>query len=310
MTKKVAVLMGGCSAERGVSLSSGKNVLKALADAGYNAFSLDLSHDLRPFVETLVKERPDVVFNALHGQYGEDGCVQGVLDLMQIPYTHSGRMASALAMNKIMAKKLYRMAGLPVAVDKIVTKEDILSGNVLPHPFVLKPVCNGSSVGVYIFRDNDGKKPFEGEKYPYADDEEIMAEEYIEGRELTVAVMSGKALGVLEIIPHEKFYNYRAKYSEGGAQHVIPANLPPEDYTKVIRIAEEADKVLGCRGISRSDIRYDDTQPGRKPRFAILETNTQPGMTSLSLVPEIARYAGFSYKDLVVWMVENARCGE
>ena len=199
MTKKVAVLMGGCSSERGVSLSSGKNVLKALEEAGYDAFSLDLSHDLTAFVETLKKEKPDVVFNALHGQYGEDGCVQGVLDIMQIPYTHSGRLASALAMNKIMAKKLYRMAGLPVAVDRIVSKEDILAGNVLPHPFVLKPVSNGSSVGVYIFRENNGRKPFEGEKYPYADDDEIMAEEYVEGRELTVAVMNGKALGVLEI---------------------------------------------------------------------------------------------------------------
>lgn len=310
MTKKVAVLTGGCSAERGVSLSSGKNVLKALNEAGYKAFPLDLSHDLEPFVATLKKEKPDVVFNALHGQYGEDGCVQGVLDLLQIPYTHSGRMASALAMNKIMAKKLYRMAGLPVAVDRIVTKEDILAGNVLPRPFVLKPVCNGSSVGVYIFKDDDGKKPFEGEKYPYADEDEIMAEEYIEGRELTVAVMNGKALGVLEILPAEKFYNYKAKYSEGGAKHVIPANLPKEDYEKALYIAEEAHKILGCRGISRSDIRYDDTRPGQKPRFAVLETNTQPGMTSLSLVPEIAQYAGFSYKDIVVWMVENAKWGE
>lgn len=310
MTKKVAVLMGGCSSERGVSLSSGKNVLKALEEAGYDAFSLDLSHDLTAFVETLKKEKPDVVFNALHGQYGEDGCVQGVLDVMQIPYTHSGRLASALAMNKIMAKKLYRMAGLPVAVDRIVSKEDILAGNVLPHPFVLKPVSNGSSVGVYIFRENNGRKPFEGEKYPYADDDEIMAEEYVEGRELTVAVMNGKALGVLEILPTEKFYNYKAKYSEGGAKHVIPANLPKEDYEKALYIAEEAHKVLGCRGISRSDIRYDDTRPGQKPRFAILETNTQPGMTSLSLVPEIAQHAGFSYKDIVVWMVENAKWGE
>lgn len=309
MTKKVAVLTGGCSAERGVSLSSGRNVLQALKEAGYEAFPLDLSHDLIPFVETLKTERPDVVFNALHGRYGEDGCVQGVLDLMQIPYTHSGRMASALAMDKIMSKKLFRMAGLPVAVDRIVSKEDILTGNVLPHPYVLKPVRNGSSVGVFICRD-ENRKPFEGERYPYADDEEIMAEEYIDGRELTVAVMNGKALGVLEIIPNEKFYNYKAKYSEGGARHVIPANLPEEDYQKALYIAEEAHKILGCRGISRTDMRYDDTHPNEKPRFAVLETNTQPGMTSLSLVPEIAQHAGFSYKDIVVWMVENAQWGE
>lgn len=310
MTKKIAVLMGGCSPERGVSLSSGKNVIKALKETGYDVFSLDLSHDLKPFVEALDREKPDVVFNALHGQFGEDGCVQGVLDLMQIPYTHSGRMASALAMNKIMAKKLFKMAGLPVAQDKVVTKEDILSGNVLPHPYVLKPVCNGSSVGVYIFHDNTGKKPFEGEKYPYEDDEEIMAEEYIEGRELTVAVMDGKALGVLEIIPHERFYNYKAKYSEGGSQHIVPADLPEEDYKEAMRIALEAHNVLGCRGISRSDLRYDDTVPGQKARMVILETNTQPGMTSLSLVPEIAQNFGYSYQEIVVWMVENARCGE
>lgn len=310
MTKKVAVLMGGCSSERKVSLSSGRNVLQALKEAGYDAFQLDISHDLKPFIAALEKEKPDVVFNALHGQYGEDGCVQGILDLMMIPYTHSGRMASAIAMNKVMAKKIYRMAGLPLAEERIVTKEQILQEDVLPRPFVLKPICNGSSVGVHIFHENDPKKPFEGEEYPYPDDEKILAEEFIPGRELTVAVMDNKPLGVLEIIPNSEFYNYRAKYSEGGSKHVVPANLPAEDYAEAMRIAVEAHNLLECRGISRSDIRYDDTVPGRKPRFALLETNTQPGMTSLSLVPEIARYAGYSYQDIVVWMVENAACGD
>ena len=191
-----------------------------------------------------------------------------------------------------------------------MTKEQILAGDVLPYPFVLKPICNGSSVGVFIFDKDNGKKPFENEQYPYSDDEKIMAEEYIPGRELTVAVMDGKPLGVLEIIPAKGFYNYHAKYSEGGSKHVIPANLPAEDYAQAMRIAAEAHTLLGCRGISRSDMRYDDTRPGEKPRFALLETNTQPGMTSLSLVPEIARYAGYSYQDIVVWMVENARCGD
>lgn len=310
MTKKVAVLMGGPSPEHKVSLSSGKNVFAALTEAGYDVFQMDLTHDLKPFIATLEKEKPDVVFNALHGQYGEDGCVQGVLDLLQIPYTHSGRMASALAMNKVMAKKIFRMAGLPLAEERVVTKRHIMEGDVMDMPYVLKPICNGSSVGVYIIDGKDGKKPFEGEKYPYADDDEILAEEFIPGRELTVAVMDDKPLGVLEIIPNSEFYNYKAKYTEGGSNHVVPAELPANDYAEAMRIAAEAHKLLGCRGITRSDIRYDDTVPGQKPRFALLETNTQPGMTSLSLVPEIAGYAGYSYKDIVVWMVENARCGD
>lgn len=302
--------MGGRSSEREVSLSSGKNVLEALIQAGYNAFPLDISNDLKPFVLTLDSEKPDVVFNALHGRYGEDGCIQGVLDLMGIPYTHSGRTASALAMNKVMAKRVFKMAGLPLANERIVTKEQILAGDVLPYPFVLKPISDGSSVGVRIFYENDGKKPFEDEAYPYSDDEEILAEEYIPGRELTVAVMDKKPLGVLEIIPSKGFYNYHAKYSDGGAEHVVPAALPAEAYAEAMRIAAEAHASLGCRGISRSDLRYDDTRPGEKPRFALLETNTQPGMTPLSLVPEIARYAGYSYQDIVAWMVENARCGD
>ena len=270
MTKKVAVLMGGCSSERKVSLSSGRNVLEALIHAGYDAFPLDISRDLKPFLMTLESEKPDVVFNALHGQYGEDGCVQGILDLLGIPYTHSGRTASALAMNKSIAKNIFKMAGLPLAEDRIVTKEQILAGDVMPYPFVLKPISNGSSVGVFIFDKNNGKKPFEDEEYPYPDNEKILAEEYIPGRELTVAVMDNKPLGVLEIIPTIDFYNYKAKYSEGGAQHVIPANLPPEDYAEAMRIAATAHSLLGCRGISRSDIRYDDTRKGGKTSFCFI----------------------------------------
>ena len=310
MVKKVAVMMGGCSPERKVSLSSGRNVVKALTEAGYEVFSMDLSHDLRPFVETLSKEKPDVVFNALHGQFGEDGCVQGVLDLLQIPYTHSGRMASALAMDKMMSKHLFRMEGLPLAKDKIVTKEELLKGHPMSGPYVLKPIANGSSVGVNIFETVEGNAPFEGRKYPYRDHERLMAEEFIKGRELTVAVMDGRALGVLEIIPHDKFYTYKAKYSEGGSTHIVPADMPKKDYDEAIRISEKAHQCLGCRGVSRVDMRYDDTDKTKKPRFAILEVNTQPGMTSLSLVPEIAQHAGYSYKDLVSWLVENARCGD
>lgn len=308
MTKKIAVLMGGFSSEREVSLSSGGNVLQVLKEAGYDAFGIDVSRDLKALIAMLEEQKPDVVFNALHGKFGEDGCIQGILDILEIPYTHSGRMASALAMNKVMAKKFYRMAGLPVANERVVSKEQILAGNILPYPFILKPICDGSSVGVFIFDKDSGKKPFEGEKYPYADDEMILAEEYIPGREMTVAVMDGKPLGILEIIPAKGFYNYQNKYSQGGAKHVVPTDLPAEARNEIMRIAAEAHKVLGCRGISRSDIRYDDTRKGEKPRCVILETNTQPGMTSLSLVPDIARNAGYSYRDIVVWMVENAGC--
>lgn len=308
MAKKVTVLMGGLSSEREVSLASGANVAEALRQAGYDVSELDLTRDLRPFVDALTAQKPDVVFNALHGKYGEDGCVQGILDIMGIPYTHSGRAASALAMNKVLAKKMYRAANLPVAAERVLTKAQILAGDVPPYPFVLKPICDGSSVGVFIFDRDNGKKPFKGETYPYADDEEILAEEYVAGREMTVAVMDGKALGMLEILPAKDFYDYTAKYSNGGARHVVPSDIPAADRDEMLRIAEEAHKALGCRGISRSDIRYDDT--GDKPRFALLETNTQPGMTSLSLVPEIAGHAGYSYRDIVVWMVERAECGD
>ena len=306
MTKKVAVLMGGCSSEREVSLASGENVLQALTEAGYQTFGIDVSRDLRPLINELEEKKPDVVFNALHGKYGEDGCIQGILDIIGIPYTHSGRIASALAMDKVLAKKMYRTAGLPVADERVVTKEQILAGDVMPYPFVLKPICDGSSVGVFIFDGSSNKKPFEGEEYPYADDEKILAEEYIPGRELTVAVMDGKALGILEIIPTTDFYNYHNKYSQGGARHVVPTDIPEKDCAEIMRIAAEAHKVLGCKGISRSDIRYDNTRKGEPSRIVILETNTQPGMTSLSLVPDIARNAGYSYRDIVVWMVENA----
>lgn len=306
--KKVAVLAGGCSAEREVSLSSGAGVLKALKDAGYDAFQVDIGHDVAPFIDTMRKEKPDVVFNALHGMYGEDGCVQGLLDLMQIPYTHSGRLASALAMDKVRAKEMFKSAGLDVPKGRRITKKEILNGELTDGAFVLKPVENGSSVGVHIFKDGATGNPFKNKVFPYGDDESLMIEEYIAGREMTVAVMDGKALGMLEILPAKDFYDYTAKYSNGGARHVVPTDIPAADRDEMLRIAAEAHKALGCRGISRSDIRYDDT--GAKPRFALLETNTQPGMTSLSLVPEIAGHAGYSYRDIVVWMVEHAECGD
>ncbi|MCQ2965354.1 MAG: D-alanine--D-alanine ligase [Alphaproteobacteria bacterium] len=306
--KKVAVLMGGMSSEREVSLLSGKNVVEALKKAGYNAFCIELTENIEKLIVLLNKEKPDVVFNALHGKYGEDGCIQGLLDLMKIPYTHSGRLASALAMNKVTAKQVYRSANIPVAKEKIVSKREILSDNVLPKPYVLKPISDGSSVGVYIIKEEDSKKPFEMGKYPYNENDKILAEEYIPGRELTVAVLNGKALGVLEIVPNLKFYDYTAKYTNGGAEHICPAQIDQNDYNKIMEYAEKAHNALGCRGVSRSDFRYDDSN--KQHRIVILETNTQPGMTSLSLVPDIARYAGYSYEELVSALVEQATWGD
>lgn len=306
--KKVAVLMGGMSSEREVSLLSGKNVIEALKKAGYASFGIDLTEDIEKLIKILNEEKPDVIFNALHGKFGEDGCIQGLFDLMRIPYTHSGRLASALAMNKITAKQVYRSANIPVAKEKIVSKNEILNDCVLQKPYVLKPISDGSSVGVYIIREDSHKKPFENEKYPYGEKEKILAEEYIPGRELTVAVLNGKALGVLEIVPNLKFYDYTAKYTTGGAKHICPAQIDKTDYDKIMNYAEKAHNSLGCRGVSRSDFRYDDTK--KEHRIVILETNTQPGMTSLSLVPDIARYAGYSYEELVSTLVEQATWGD
>ena len=308
MAKKVGVLMGGMSSEREVSLNSGANVADALKQAGYDVFTIDVTADIPAFIKTIEREKPDVLFNALHGKYGEDGCIQGLLDLMKIPYTHSGRLASALAMNKDAARKIYQLAGIPVAKGRVVGKADILAGDVLPRPYVLKPISDGSSVGVFIF-DTDTPL-FTAETYPYPADAPILAEEYIPGREMTVAVLDGKPLGVLEIVPNEDFYDYHAKYTNGGASHIVPAPMPVADYETMMALAAKAHDALGCRGVSRSDFRYDDTDKTKPARIVILETNTQPGMTSLSLVPDIARYAGYTYPELVSLMTENARCGD
>lgn len=308
MAKKVGVLMGGMSSEREVSLNSGANVADALKQAGYDVFTIDVTADIPAFIKTIEREKPDVLFNALHGKYGEDGCIQGLLDLMKIPYTHSGRLASALAMNKDAARKIYQLAGIPVAKGRVVGKADILAGDVLPRPYVLKPISDGSSVGVFIF-DTDTPL-FTAETYPYPADASILAEEYIPGREMTVAVLDGKPLGVLEIVPNEDFYDYHAKYTNGGASHIVPAPMPAADYKTMMALAAKAHDALGCRGVSRSDFRYDDTDKTKPARIVILETNTQPGMTSLSLVPDIARYAGYTYPELVSLMTENARCGD
>jgi D-alanine-D-alanine ligase len=302
----VAVLMGGLSAEREVSLNSGKACADALERAGYRVTRIDAGRDL---AEQLPRARPDVCFNALHGRWGEDGCVQGLLELLEIPYTHSGVLASALAMHKERAKAMLRAAGVPVADGKVVDRAEAAKAHVLPRPYVLKPVAEGSSVGVFIVRADHEHPPQQLNDAGWAFGDELLAERFIPGRELTCAVMGDQALGVIEIVPADTlgFYNYEAKYAEGGSRHVLPAPLLPDVYQLVQKLALGAHKALGCRGVSRADFRYDDTTGG-SGEVVCLEVNTQPGMTATSLVPELAAHAGISFEKLVSWMVEEASC--
>jgi D-alanine-D-alanine ligase len=304
MKSDVALLMGGWSPEREVSLSSGRECAKALRDRGYHVRAIDVGRDLRELLRAL-EPRPDVVFNALHGKGGEDGTVQGVLDLLRIPYTHSGKLASALAMHKPTAKTLFRAAGLPVADGLVVRHAELTERPPLPAPFVIKPVDQGSTVGVRIVRAGDNAWREELRGWIYGD--EILVEPYIPGRELTVAVMGERALGVCEIIPRSSsFYDYEAKYAPGGSDHLTPAPIPTTDYEYALEVALRAHRALGCRGISRADLRYDDT--AGDPRLYLLEINTQPGMTPTSLVPDIARHVRIGFDELVAWLVENAEC--
>lgn len=304
MAKSVAVLMGGWSSERDVSLVSGAAVAEALSQAGYETETIDVVRDVEGLTRRLTP-RPDVVFNALHGRYGEDGCVQGLLEILAIPYTHSGVLASALAMDKPMAKKLFADAGIRCADHVVADRDQILSGGVMEPPYVIKPLNEGSSVGVQIILDVEAVAAARREEWPFRSI--VMVERYIAGRELTVAVIGDRALGVTEIQPAGGFYDYDAKYTDGRAQHLVPAPLPPAIYEETQRFAVMAHEALGCRGVSRADLRYDDTQsdPGL---VYLLEINTQPGMTPLSLVPELAQHAEIDFTQLVSWMVENASC--
>jgi D-alanine-D-alanine ligase len=304
MKRNVALLMGGWSAEREVSLSSGKECAAALKEAGYNVHAIDVTRDLKALAAALMKPRPDVVFNALHGRGGEDGTVQGVLEILQIPYTHSGVLASAVAMNKPMAKAVFAKAGLPVAEGVVVTRQQLIHRDPMPAPFVVKPTNEGSSVGVRIVRPNENSWREDVLEWKFA---EALVERFIPGREITVAVMDDRALGALEIRTRGTFYDYTAKYAEGGSEHLMPAPIHPEAYDEALDIALRAHRALGCRGVSRADLRYDDVA-GEPGRLYLLEVNTQPGMTPTSLVPDIARHVGISFKDLVAWMVENAAC--
>jgi D-alanine-D-alanine ligase len=306
VSERIAVLMGGFSAEREVSLASGAAVAAALEVAGYAVATIDVRRDLMTLIGGLEAVAPKVVFNALHGRFGEDGRIQGVLDIMKLPYTHSGVLASALAMDKPAAKRVFAAVGIPVAEGRVVPRLEILKGDVLARPYVLKPLNEGSSVGVRIVRQGDNSDPFGEEDWPFG--EQVLAESFIPGREITVAVMGDRALGATEITSDRGFYDYTAKYAPGGSRHLVPAPLPADAYQEALALALKAHQALGCRGVSRADLRYDDTEPGRPGRLVMLEVNTQPGMTPTSLVPELAAHAGLSFGQLVTWMVENAEC--
>ncbi|WP_188076298.1 MULTISPECIES: D-alanine--D-alanine ligase [Aurantimonas] len=305
MGKHVAVLMGGFSSERPVSLASGKACAAALETAGYTVTTVDVDRNV---AETLARLRPDVAFNALHGPFGEDGTIQGILEYLEIPYTHSGVLASALAMHKERAKIVAKAAGVPVAEAKLRHRLDAAESHVLPPPYVIKPVAEGSSFGVLIVREDQPHPPQQlyGDDWPYGDI--VMIERFIAGRELTCAVMGDVALEVCEIVTEgHAFYDYDSKYVPGGSSHIVPADLPKDVARKIQGWSLAAHAALGCRGVSRSDFRYDD-RFGPGGEVVWLEVNTQPGMTETSLVPDIAAASGHSFPELLSWMVEDASC--
>lgn len=300
---KIAVLLGGRSAEREVSLVSGRACAEALRAEGFDAVEIDAKNDV---ARDLAEASPGAVFNALHGRWGEDGCVQGLLELLRIPYTHSGVLASALAMHKEHAKDVFRAAGLPVATSIVVERREASLRHAMEPPYVVKPVNEGSSVGVFIIRKGDNRPPGELGSESWSLGEMVMVEEFVPGRELTVAVMGERALGVTEIVPRTAFYDYEAKYAPGGSDHVLPARIPERFAEEAKDIAIRAHKALGCRGVSRADFRFDDT--ANQKRLILLEVNTQPGMTPTSLVPEQARHIGMDFRALVRWIAEDASC--
>ena len=303
--RRVAVLYGGISAEREVSLSSGREVIAALRRAGFAVQPIEVGPDLGAVIAAL-EPRPDAVFNALHGRYGEDGVVQGVLDWLGIPYTHSGVRASALAMDKQAAKAVFAAAGLPVAEGRVVGVDELEAGDPLPLPYVVKPLDEGSSVGVEILRGGDNRRAAVARGWRFG--RTAMVEEYVPGRELTVGVLGDRALTVTEIDAAAGFYDYDAKYAPGGSRHRVPAAVHPDAFEGAMQVALAAHRALGCRGATRADLRYDDTA-GEPGRLVLLEVNTQPGMTRTSLVPEQAAHCGIAFPDLCAWMVEQARHG-
>ncbi|ARO14941.1 D-alanine--D-alanine ligase [Ketogulonicigenium robustum] len=290
--------MGGFSAEREVSLSSGRECALALVEAGYDVVEVDAGRDL---AGQLAAVKPDVVFNSLHGRWGEDGCVQGILEWLRIPYTHSGVLASALAMDKQRSKEAYRAAGLPVVASLLAPKADVCDRHLMDAPYVVKPSNEGSSVGVYIVQQGANSPPQLSAEMP----DVVMVEAYVPGRELTTAVLGERALTVTDIVT-DGWYDYNAKYSVGGSRHEIPANIPRDIYDACLDYALRAHKALGCRGLSRTDFRWDESRG--VDGLILLETNTQPGMTPTSLAPEQAAWAGMDFPALCRWLVEDASC--
>ena len=302
MSKHVAVLMGGWSAEREVSLRSGKACAEALFRLGYRVTRIDVGRDIAAVLTTV---KPDVALNVLHGRPGEDGTLQGLLEIAGIPYTHSGVMASAVAMQKDVAKTLFRAAGVPVPEGLIASRFEAARRHLLPPPYVIKPIAEGSSVGVFIVPADHPHPPQELNRQDWSYGDRVIVEKYIAGKELTCAIMGEEALGVIEVVPAAGFYDYEAKYSPGGSKHLLPAPLSPFVYQQARRLALLAHKALGCRGVSRADFRHDEGIEGTGG-LVCLEVNTQPGMTETSLVPELAAHAGIPFDELVRWMVEDA----
>lgn len=299
---KVAVLYGGTSSERPVSLVSGEAAISALREKGHDVTPVDVGSDIAVTIQALKAAAPDVVFNALHGPKGEDGAIQGVLEWLNLPYTHSSIRASAVAMDKGATRILLAAAGLPVAEGRVVTVAELAEADPLPVPYVIKPVAEGSSVGVEIIRAGDNRRAEIARTWRFG--KEALAESFIPGRELTAGVMGDRALAVTDILPAETaaFYDFEAKYKAGGSRHVVPADLPADVTERALDYALRAHQTLGCAGASRTDFRYDD----ETDTLIILEVNTQPGMTPTSLLPEQAAYCGISYPDLCDWMVQEA----
>ncbi len=302
MSKHVAVLMGGWSAEREISLRSGKACADAAEKSGYRVSRVDVNRDIAATLRAL---KPDIALNVLHGRPGEDGTLQGMLEILAIPYSHSGVLASAAAMQKDIAKTVLKAAGVPVPGGLVATRSAAARRHLLPPPYVIKPLAEGSSVGVFVVREDHKHPPQELTRPDWAFGENVLVEPFIPGKELTCAVIGDKVLGVIEIVPATKFYDYEAKYAPGGSKHLLPAPVAPLVYDECRRLALAAHRALGCRGVTRTDFRYDDKLEGATG-LACLEVNTQPGMTETSLVPELAAHAGIAFEELVRWMIEDA----
>jgi D-alanine-D-alanine ligase len=303
--KHVAVLMGGWSAEREVSLRSGKACADAAERCGYKVSRIDVARDIATILTDL---KPDCALNLLHGRPGEDGTLQGLLEIIGIPYSHSGVLASSVAIQKDIAKTVLKAAGVPVPGGMVASRSEAAKKHLLPRPYVIKPVAEGSSVGVFIVREDHKHPPQELTRADWKLGDLVLVEPYIPGKELTCAVIGEKATAVIEIVANTEFYDYEAKYAPGGSTHLLPAPVSAEVTAACQRLAVAAHRALGCRGVSRSDFRYDDGLPGIAG-LACLEVNTQPGMAETSLVPELVAYAGMSFEKFVAWMIEDASLG-